>query len=275
MLLDITKSILIALIFSLVQAAAYGFVLFILGNYSVVFSLPFVIAYVVSLFSFGLIAELPFLRISLVTVRSWSIGAWIVMASTAALILAAAAYHIYLAVTFGIVVWYLLALAIALALPGIGIILAVVDKSIKQRKRQKLRDASREIENNARSITRGENEPLDATSAEYQQRPGKLVNFPRYATFDHISIASNSDQGTFISTYHRLASVEDFIAEEVAMILYYQIHFHHWQLFFLLAFFTRFDDLISQICAGIVVGIYMQGVTAYGYHSLLEPLYEK
>lgn len=37
-------------------------------------------------------------------------------------------------------------------------------------------------------------------------------------------------------------------------------HPHHWQLFYFLAFFTRFDDWVSHVGGGIVLGCYMQGV---------------
>jgi len=47
-------------------------------------------------------------------------------------------------------------------------------------------------------------------------------------------------------------------------------HLHHWQIFYYLAFFTRFNDPISQVCAGLVIGIFMHGVSAYGFHDLLE-----
>jgi len=48
----------------------------------------------------------------------------------------------------------------------------------------------------------------------------------------------------------------------------YAFHLHHWQIFYVLAFFTRFDDVASQICAGLVLGIYGQGVAQYGYGSV-------
>jgi len=37
-------------------------------------------------------------------------------------------------------------------------------------------------------------------------------------------------------------------------------HLHHWQIFYYLAFFTRFDNVISEICAGLVIGIFMHGM---------------
>ncbi|KAI8078409.1 hypothetical protein BDF21DRAFT_399658 [Thamnidium elegans] len=48
------------------------------------------------------------------------------------------------------------------------------------------------------------------------------------------------------------------------------IHLHHWQIFYVLAFFTRFDDVVSQVGAGIVLACYMEGICAYGYDSLVN-----
>ncbi|KAF9972788.1 hypothetical protein BGZ73_004017 [Actinomortierella ambigua] len=47
-------------------------------------------------------------------------------------------------------------------------------------------------------------------------------------------------------------------------------HPHHWQIFYALAFFTRFDHWVSRVGGGIVIGCYMQGIMAYGYDYLLE-----
>ncbi|KAG0301817.1 hypothetical protein BGZ98_008029 [Dissophora globulifera] len=47
-------------------------------------------------------------------------------------------------------------------------------------------------------------------------------------------------------------------------------HPHHWQIFYTLAFFTRFDTSLSRVGAGIVLGCYMQGIMAYGFDYLIE-----
>ncbi|KAG0256564.1 hypothetical protein DFQ27_005669 [Actinomortierella ambigua] len=47
-------------------------------------------------------------------------------------------------------------------------------------------------------------------------------------------------------------------------------HPHHWQMFYALAFFTRFDHWVSRVGGGIVIGCYMQGIMAYGFDYLLE-----
>ncbi|OBZ89038.1 hypothetical protein A0J61_02903 [Choanephora cucurbitarum] len=48
------------------------------------------------------------------------------------------------------------------------------------------------------------------------------------------------------------------------------IHIHHWQIFYVLAFFTRFTHPVSQVAAGIVLACYMQGICAYGYDPLVN-----
>ncbi|KAJ2488811.1 hypothetical protein IWW37_004515 [Coemansia sp. RSA 2050] len=50
----------------------------------------------------------------------------------------------------------------------------------------------------------------------------------------------------------------------------YQLHLHHWQIFYTLAFFTRFDDFASRACAGIVLGIFTHGHAAFGLDPLME-----
>ncbi|KAJ2740668.1 hypothetical protein GGI20_005684 [Coemansia sp. BCRC 34301] len=50
----------------------------------------------------------------------------------------------------------------------------------------------------------------------------------------------------------------------------YQLHLHHWQIFYILAFFTRFDKFASRACAGVVLGIFSHGHAAYGLDPLME-----
>jgi hypothetical protein len=40
------------------------------------------------------------------------------------------------------------------------------------------------------------------------------------------------------------------------------IHPHHWQIFYTLAFFTRFNHPVSQVACGITLAIYTQGIGA-------------
>ena len=48
------------------------------------------------------------------------------------------------------------------------------------------------------------------------------------------------------------------------------LHVHHVHIFYVLAFFTRFPQLISRIAAGLVIGSSLHGATAYGYDTTFE-----
>lgn len=43
-----------------------------------------------------------------------------------------------------------------------------------------------------------------------------------------------------------------------------KFHPHHWFIFYALAFFTRFDTVLSQLSAGLSIGVFVHGVSAYG-----------
>lgn len=46
-------------------------------------------------------------------------------------------------------------------------------------------------------------------------------------------------------------------------------HPHHWAIFYILALFTRFPTVISEISAYVCIGIYVQGVATFGSESAL------
>ncbi|PVU89637.1 hypothetical protein BB561_005249 [Smittium simulii] len=50
------------------------------------------------------------------------------------------------------------------------------------------------------------------------------------------------------------------------------VHTHHWQIFYILAFFTRFPTTFSRICSGLVLGIYTHGSCAYGFDNTFYPV---
>ncbi|KAJ3025596.1 UNVERIFIED_CONTAM: hypothetical protein HDU68_006965 [Siphonaria sp. JEL0065] len=49
-----------------------------------------------------------------------------------------------------------------------------------------------------------------------------------------------------------------------------RLHPHHWAIFYSIAFFTRFDNIASNIAAGLCLGSYVHGIAAYGHDHLLE-----
>lgn len=42
-----------------------------------------------------------------------------------------------------------------------------------------------------------------------------------------------------------------------------RLHFHHFLIFFILALFTRFNSSLSELCAAVCIGIYIQGSAMY------------
>ncbi|KAI8641079.1 hypothetical protein BD408DRAFT_403691 [Parasitella parasitica] len=65
----------------LFDGISYGLLLFIFGNYSNTLSWTTVAAFYPSLFSYALIAELPFTRTSLPDIKNWPKGMWFVFLS--------------------------------------------------------------------------------------------------------------------------------------------------------------------------------------------------
>src|SRR5262249_20350337 len=55
----------------------------------------------------------------------------------------------------------------------------------------------------------------------------------------------------------------------------YIFHLHHWQIFFALAFFTRFTHPLSQAMAGLCLGVFMQGGFAYNFDPLFMSWFTK
>lgn len=49
-----------------------------------------------------------------------------------------------------------------------------------------------------------------------------------------------------------------------------KIHIHHWTIFYILAFFTRFPDLLSRVAAGVSIGSLMHGISAYNVDTTFE-----
>ncbi|RKP05256.1 hypothetical protein THASP1DRAFT_32906 [Thamnocephalis sphaerospora] len=359
------------------QALCYTLVVFTFGGYSHTFGWPMLLAYYAGLWLYGLLVEVPFLRISLPSWRTWSRPAWAVMITAFLLICGLAAYHIVLAAHLGILwPWYLGLFLVAWAVLLLGIGLAMVDRRWWAKRRvQRLRmrlertanasvdrsvangeenaPASRGLDDHAAHVHTGEpgrryltDEPCEASlvaslpaddslggavsshrrstsrdmgpSAEPQppshqqvlsssvnapmppkdaagttvsQRrsrhaasgpgttavtavtatatPSHLVDTraevePRTASLESLS-SSGADERDAVLTSQDLGE----IAEKLLAGL--RVHVHHWQIFFILAFFTRFQDVVSQISAGLVLACFMQGGIAYGFDSMLEP----
>jgi hypothetical protein len=50
-------------------------------------------------------------------------------------------------------------------------------------------------------------------------------------------------------------------------------HPHHYQIFFGLSMFIRFNDRLSQMLGGVAIGILVQGISAYGPARLVDKIY--
>ncbi|RHZ80367.1 hypothetical protein Glove_137g35 [Diversispora epigaea] len=206
----------------------YGFIVFVLGAYSITFSWNTVISFYIAIFGYALLAELPFARESLPTWRNWKIKMWILIITAILIILVMTKYHICLAIKFQkpnnnkFLWWYLGSLTIPIILILMGILATK--------------------ENNERTLTR------------------KYIKIIKVIKV--INIFKKSDNG--------INSRTELIASEPRPYLNTtRIHVHHWQIFYVLAFFTRFNHPISQIGGGIVLGIYSHGMIAYGPDNYL------
>ncbi|KAG0241630.1 hypothetical protein BGW41_005646 [Actinomortierella wolfii] len=107
------------------NAISYGLILFIFGNYTQTFNWITILAFWITWPAYSLIAELPFAKTSLPRWRSWPKGMYILFLGALGVILAFAAYHIYLGYQLnktvpGFLGYYLLGLLIPVALTLIG-----------------------------------------------------------------------------------------------------------------------------------------------------------
>ncbi|KAH8556142.1 hypothetical protein BGW37DRAFT_1921 [Umbelopsis sp. PMI_123] len=219
---------------------SYGCIVFVFGNYAKAFSWITVVAFYPSLFGYALIAELPFTKTSLPRIKSWPIGMWIVFLLALAVILAFAAFHIYLAATLPLpfVIYYVCALAIPLFLMLFAVALVyesqhnIIMKSLIRIKAS-LTSCKGKSSHDSETLPDIEGEQVGESST------------------------AKDVHGT------SEAPIEDLFSP-VSM------HLHHWQIFYVLCFFTRFDHPVSQVAAGIVLACYMEGICAYGYDSLVN-----
>ncbi|CAO3671294.1 unnamed protein product [Rhizopus stolonifer] len=195
----------------LLLGMSYGLILFTFGNYTHAFSWITVVAFYPSLFGYGLIAELPYTKTSLPNIKQWPKGMWVVFLIALGVILAFAAFHIYLAsqLPFPFIVYYVCALLI----PIFFLVLSFLLK--------------REV---------NENWIRTSLARPKKNADGEEANYG----------ASENNKEIPHNPYSNTVS----------------IHIHHWQIFYVLAFFTRFTHPASQVAAGIVLACYMQGICA-------------
>ncbi|KAL9553402.1 hypothetical protein MBANPS3_003315 [Mucor bainieri] len=215
----------------LFDGISYGLILFIFGNYSNTLSWITMAAFYPSLFGYALIAELPFTKTSLPNIKNWPKGMWIVFITAIAIILVFAGYHIYLG--------YLLPMPFVIYYVScLSIPAAILASSFL---------LSKEVNQNW------------CRTKLYSWKSRKTN---KNATQQH---QEQVDEGTtLLPVATTPQGVHNPYTRQVA------IHLHHWQIFYVLAFFTRFDHPVSQVGAGIVLACYMEGICAYGYDRLVN-----
>ncbi|OMJ21362.1 hypothetical protein AYI69_g5850 [Smittium culicis] len=392
------------------QNLILGYVLFTLGNYTHTFNYLTVIFYFLGLFGYSFLVELPFLKVSLPTWRTWSISAWAVHLAGLFLIILAAGYFIYLSSVDGYAAMYIISFIFATGFIWFPIIICkfnsyiintypqgspisrlpkalvlkvssfknkslnrISQKNSSTRQRSsvsscnsaddesqdaypltrnstsnknrnshsfgKNQDAilttpslnrlSAQIEKQSTSNNKNiqtpntNNENIDVLQSSNINPSNKLKNRPSSPVYllEMSSVGNfnakdmhsellkkeiitpgffeqdqDQDQDSLVSS--RLTATHPSVSmnllsrdapsqtptEDTRPIylglssanpggrIKYRVHLHHWQIFYILAFFTRFPNTISRITSGLVLGIYTQGATAYGHDHLLISL---
>ncbi|KAJ3187619.1 hypothetical protein HK101_009295 [Irineochytrium annulatum] len=185
------------------------------------------------MFGFGYLMEAPFLRHSLATVRRWPFGMWAVVVSIVVLVLALIAHHLRLAYV------------------------ARIDEAGQQ------------------SILGWYVIGIFGLPVALVAAGAAVIAVQNRSAGDGQE-ASRAPSETELTTDARAmesqASDEGVVKKEVRRPPWGRVslHPHHWGIFYCLAFFTRWEDTVSNIGAGIILGIYLHGVAAYGHDWMIE-----
>ncbi|GJJ74668.1 hypothetical protein EMPS_07026 [Entomortierella parvispora] len=262
------------------NATSYGVIVFIFGNYAQTLNWITILAFWITWPSYSMIAELDFAKTSLPSWKTWPFGMYALFAGATAVVLVFAGYHIYLAIVLtrtipGFVGYYLLGLLIP-------VILTLIAYACLKQQNKDFFHLSRLY--NWMLLLQWKREAFVAAS---KARKLKKANDTKLQTIDPPSSAENGsagvqDAGADASTAAAATSAASpALAEPEVSIQPYQpyvwsaaipgyFHPHHWQLFYTLALFTRFDHWVSRVGGGITLGCYMQGIMAYGFDYLIE-----
>lgn len=226
-------------------ALVYSTLTFALGNYSETYNWVSILFFYVGLIGLSLILELPFAKTSLPHWRDWSKRTWILIIFAIVAIGIFLVYHLYIAAgkEDNYIFYYAIALTIPFVLLGIGILVfhhQVGDRFGLRIYFDQMRSWKWNKKNGWASCGNGGPAPLESE----RSAPNDPVERVPPGTRD--DPACRDDGPTLV------------------------FHIHHWQIFYAIAFFTRFDTFGSQMAAGLVLGIYMQGVAAYGMDGFFE-----
>ncbi|KAI8075035.1 hypothetical protein BC940DRAFT_3298 [Gongronella butleri] len=231
---------------------SYGVILFVFGNYSHCFSWITVVAFYPALFGYGLIAELPFTKTSLPEFSHWPLGMYIVFGIAVLIILAFAAFHIYLAAmqTVPFVAYYVCALIIPLFLFSMAILLIrEVNNNWTRTQLHTWRAARAQKKKKASAappVLDKDEKTEQQDDADVEAQAGESSQQPEQPEQQQQQQQQNDEVQPPVNPYGARAA----------------LHLHHWQIFYTLAFFTRFTHPVSQVAAGIVLACYMEGICA-------------
>ncbi|CEP19185.1 hypothetical protein [Parasitella parasitica] len=225
---------------------SYGLIVFIFGNYSIAYGWITVVVFYPSLFGYAIMAEQPYTKTSLPNIKRWPKGMWIVFLIALGIILAFAGVHIYFASQFDLpfVIYYVCALLIpAFFLVTSVLLIKEVNSNWFRTKYHTWRQ-------------RKETTPSPASLSTHNAVDKAVAQEDR----------NNNKKATVIEPMPAPAPLPPPASPYTTKV---SLHIHHWQIFYVLAFFTRFKHPVSQTAAGIVLACYMQGICAYGYDALV------
>ncbi|KAJ2837661.1 hypothetical protein J3B01_001961 [Coemansia erecta] len=269
----------------------YSYIVFTLGNYAHTFGWTTLLFYFIGLFAYSALVEVPFLRVSIPGWRSWSVGAWAVNLIGVALVLVAAGFHIRWAWTAGFLQWYLPLFVLATSSLWLAVCVQRLNNYCTDNRPHGLgiERSMRKTALVAWSWRKQSSKPRDNASPnarpQYAESVYEIGSLGLSQNSLHMDQAQSPDSPNQPLREHTRTSREERMAaiDEQLVNLHYlnvrrgqlpvckcQLHLHHWQIFYILAFFTRFDRFASAACAGLVLGIFTQGSAAYGYDAMLE-----
>ncbi|KAI8645281.1 hypothetical protein BD408DRAFT_429814 [Parasitella parasitica] len=196
---------------------SYGLIVFVFGNYSKAYGWITVVAFYPSLFGYAIMAEQPYTKTSLPSIKSWPKGMWIVFLIALGIILAFAGIHIYFASQFDLpfVIYYVCGLLIPAFFLVTSVLLIKEVNSNWIRTKYHTRRQRKEMSPPPASLPT--NDVVDEAIIAHEVQN----NHKETAVIEHMP--ASAPLPPLVNPYTTKVS----------------LHIHHWQIFYVLAFFTR------------------------------------